>query len=351
MLSTQPAAPLTRSRPRRRAQGDDPQREVAGDLPVVPRFLGLLQQRRAPPGRVADREGCGRSGRPVVAPERAGRRRMTSLPGGLGDIVDGDHEVEARPGRRRARRRPGVEATGLPATQTSALTWPAPGWSSPPRARPRAFAAELRQPARTRECQAPRWPGADELLPTTSIAGLNIVPPGRSRLPVRRVDRLQRGPLRDAPCMPACSPPSARAWRRSVRRRWCGEIGDPFGRYAARLRRTPGVNGSTAARTASMPSTYAGAWPGPRRGSCDDREQDKRIGARADGQVVVGDLRRLGPARVDDDEPAPRALVRAPARKSGTVMIEPLLAIGLVPISTSRSVRSMSGIGSRNWWP
>ena len=48
----------------------------------------------------------------------------------------------------------------------------------------------------------------------------------------------------------------------------------------------------------------------------------------------------------------PRAL-RARSRfgKSGTVISEPFEAIGLAPNTRKYDVRSMSGIGSRSWWP
>ena len=37
--------------------------------------------------------------------------------------------------------------------------------------------------------------------------------------------------------------------------------------------------------------------------------------------------------------------------KSGTVISEPLDAIGLAPKTRKYDVRSMSGIGSSSWWP
>ena len=37
--------------------------------------------------------------------------------------------------------------------------------------------------------------------------------------------------------------------------------------------------------------------------------------------------------------------------KSGTVIREPLDAIGLAPMTRNHDVRSMSGIGRKSWWP
>ena len=48
----------------------------------------------------------------------------------------------------------------------------------------------------------------------------------------------------------------------------------------------------------------------------------------------------------------PRALrSRTRCGKSGTVISEPLEAIGLAPNIRKNDVRSMSGIGSISWWP
>jgi hypothetical protein len=35
----------------------------------------------------------------------------------------------------------------------------------------------------------------------------------------------------------------------------------------------------------------------------------------------------------------------------GAVMMLPLLTAGFAPITKKKSVRSMSGIGRRTWWP
>ncbi len=116
-----------------------------------------------------------------------------------------------------------------------------------------------------------------------------------------------------------------------------------------------GVNGSTAVRTASTPvDVRARARAAP---ECEhlphQREEHGGVGARADEVVLVRDLGGLGAPRVEHDEPpsAGGQLAASGPGKSGTVHSEPLDAIGLWPTRTSRSVRSMSGTGRRNWWP
>ena len=63
-------------------------------------------------------------------------------------------------------------------------------------------------------------------------------------------------------------------------------------------------------------------------------------------EVVIGAFGGLGAARVDHDHPS-TTLAKCGGRpgKSGTVHIEPFDTIGFEPMSTSRSVRSMSGTG------
>ena len=68
--------------------------------------------------------------------------------------------------------------------------------------------------------------------------------------------------------------------------------------------------------------------------------------------MLVGHLGGLGAARVEDDHPAAARLeVAQPLGKSGTVISEPLEAIGLAPTTRNYDVRSMSGIGQESWWP
>ena len=62
------------------------------------------------------------------------------------------------------------------------------------------------------------------------------------------------------------------------------------------------------------------------------RQQQGGVGAGPHEVVLVGDLRGLGAARVEDDNRPPRSLrSRSRAGKSGTVIREPLDAIGLAP--------------------
>ena len=77
------------------------------------------------------------------------------------------------------------------------------------------------------------------------------------------------------------------------------------------------------------------------------RQRGRRVGARADGHVLVGLLGGAAAARVDDDQPRRRARRSASMRpgQSGAVARLPFDAYGLAPSMSRKSVRSMSGTG------
>ena len=100
------------------------------------------------------------------------------------------------------------------------------------------------------------------------------------------------------------------------------------------------------------------------------RHEQERVGARADEVVLVGDARRLGAARVDDDELARRARASPPgaARCPGAVMMLPFETSGVgadaeeevravdvraragaPDARTSRAPRACAGAGRRSW--
>ena len=158
----------------------------------------------------------------------------------------------------------GVEDTGFPAMVSSARTCPSPGvvissasaetGSSPP------------NPGnpRTRVRLVPKPPGESTPRPMRSTAGVvNIVPPGRSRLPVRMLiactAHWHTTPWAcvDTPIRPWTAADGAAARSRARRRTASADMPDT--RSAS-----SGVNPATASRTRSMPCTYsAGAARSP----------------------------------------------------------------------------------------
>ncbi len=206
---------------------------------------------------------------------------------------------------------------------------------------------------RTRERLRENPPGPRTPRPTRSTAGVvNIVPPGRSRLPVRRLRawtaHWQSTPNDwvDTPIRPWTAAEGAAA-RSRARRRTSSAL-TPLTRSAS-----SGVNGSTAARTASRPSTQAG-------GVARSATRSSRTIARRTAASEPGRTKRCSSAIFavsvrrgsrTTSRPPREASSRRRCGKSGTVHSEPFDAIGLWPTRTRRSVRSMSGTGRRNWWP
>lgn len=119
-----------------------------------------------------------------------------------------------------------------------------------------------------------------------------------------------------------------------------------------------GENAATAARTASTSAalTTADAAPSRTRPSSNsvcaiaasrNGSAPGRIGRCSSATLAVS-VRRG--SMTTSRPPRWRSALARP-RKSGTVHMLPLLAIGLAPITSSQSVRSMSGTGTLNQWP
>ena len=77
-----------------------------------------------------------------------------------------------------------------------------------------------------------------------------------------------------------------------------------------------------------------------------DGEQQRGVRAWRDRQPLVGTGGRRGAHRVDDNDLAALADASMMPITSGAASSEPCDAAGLAPITTSRSVRSMSGTGN-----
>ena len=114
-----------------------------------------------------------------------------------------------------------------------------------------------------------------------------------------------------------------------------------------------GVNGRTAVRTASSPSTYDGGVVRPSsKSTCSIASSTK---ASVPGRTKwcscaawAVSVRRGSTTTIRP----PRALSsRSRAGKSGTVIRLPLEAIGFAPNTRKCAVRSRSGTGSISWWP
>ena len=81
------------------------------------------------------------------------------------------------------------------------------------------------------------------------------------------------------------------------------------------------------------------------------KEREKEIGVapRPDEEVTIGDLRRLGEARIDDHQlAAARAQGREAPAHVGRRHDAPLETTGFAPTTRKNAVRSMSGIGKRS---
>ena len=139
--------------------------------------------------------------------------------------------------------------------------------------------------------------------------------------------QIEPKPWVDSPIRPYAAAPSAAANSRVIRRISSAGTPETASAYS-------GVKSATASRTDSSPRTYAGGSVellGEQR--VHHRQQHGGVGARPDEVVLVGDLGGLGAPRVEDDHLAAARLAAraAAAGKSGTVISEPLEAIGLAP--------------------
>ena len=145
---------------------------------------------------------------------------------------------------------------------------------------------------------------------------------------------------------PYAAPPSAAA--SSLARRRTSSAAMPLTRSAA-----SGVKGSTSSRTRSTRSTYGAGRVRPSSNSV--RTMASTTTASEPGRTkkcssaaLAVSVRRGSTTTIRP----PRALrARSRLGKSGTVISEPFEAIGLAPSTRKYDVRSMSGIGSRSWWP
>ena len=156
-------------------------------------------------------------------------------------------------------------------------------------------------------------------------------------------------PVVETPMRPyAAPPPRLPAAASSRARRRTSSAAMPLTRSAA-----SGVKGSTSSRTRSTRSTYGAGRVRPSSNSV--RTMASTTTASEPGRTkkcssaaFAVSVRRGSTTTIRP----PRAL-RARSRfgKSGTVISEPFEAIGLAPNTRKYDVRSMSGIGSRSWWP
>ena len=121
---------------------------------------GLAKTAGREPRRVADREAV--EDQVVLVALQRGRRRQdhVGVPGGLVEVdVDRDHEVQRRRAPGPARRRPGVDSTGLPAMVTIARIWPSPGVSISSRITAAGSSPPNSGMSRTRLRHTSWWPG------------------------------------------------------------------------------------------------------------------------------------------------------------------------------------------------
>ena len=82
----------------------------------------------------------------------------------------------------------GVDSTGLPASVSSARTWPSPGVSISSRSTLTGSSPANSGRPRTRLRHTSQWPRPTMPRPTMSTAGsVNSTPPSRSKLPVSRL--------------------------------------------------------------------------------------------------------------------------------------------------------------------
>ena len=251
--------------------------------------------------------------------------------------VDRDHEVEPRQralepravGRRQHRvagdRDQRADLARRPASRSprrASTTGSSPPNSGSPRTR-------LRQRAK-----CPRPPPSSARRPGRPPAGEHRAAP-RSRLPVTTLStltaswRARRTPAWTRRCARSRRPlgaPRTRARAGEWCRRRC--------RYAGRRARARSA-ATAVARAPSTPRPRAGPAarsPSANRITCEHREQQQRVAARADEEVLAAELRGLGAPRIEDDHLAAARLDRLePRRTSGAVIRLPFDASGLAP--------------------
>ena len=225
---------------------------------------------------------------------------------------------------RSSRPESGVESTGLPATVISARIWPSPGVSiSSASADDRELAEELGQPAHpavpATEAHAPPDAGR-----RAGLRGAGVRAPGRGQgehratLPVEvareRVHHVDEPRRERAELLGAgADPPVHRGplGGREVARDAPDRLGvdaadgrDDLGREVARQPRDLVEPVDVPVGVAELHEPF-----GDER--VHEPEQEVRVGARADEEVLVRLLRGLRAARVDDDEPAAARADRA----------------------------------------
>ena len=153
-------------------------------------------------------------------------------------------------------------------------------------------------------------------------------------------------PWVDSPIRPYAAAASAAAKSRVSRR--ISSAGTPLA-VSARS----GVKSATSSATRSTWSTYGGGVVSPSsKSTC---TMASSTAASEPGRTKWCSVATLAVSvrRGSSTTSRPPRALRSRTRcgKSGTVISEPLEAIGLAPNIRKYDVRSMSGIGSINWWP
>ena len=219
--------------------------------------------------------------------------------------VDAHHEVERRRARGRAAPQSGVDSTGLPATVISARIWPSPGVSiSSARHTTGQLAVDLGQAAHPRACAA----RTARRGPCRGVPPVLALPVGglgehRAAGPVEVAgEHVSTSTSHDASVPNSCVHVPMRPYTAARRR------GRELAREAAdRRRRRCRITGRDAlgrerraasAATSSTPvDVTRRAAPRSTRSLGEqhvhDREQEERVGAGPDDEVLVGLLRRL----------------------------------------------------------
>ena len=244
----------------------------------------------------------------------------------------------------------------MPATVSSARIWPSPGVSISSRSAETGSSPAISGRPRTRERQASWWPRPISPVPTASIAGRGEHRPARAvEVAAEDVEAVDR-PLADRAERSGgdADPAVDHAARRPPRAR--GRAAGP------RRPRSPliasarsGVKSATRSTTVPSPSTYdatVGRAARSRTARAASRAAPTRRcrGARS-GARRRPSRSRCGAGRARPSGRRARAGRARRCGKSGTVISEPLDAIGLAPITRKYDVRSMSGIGRKSWWP
>ena len=202
------------------------------------------------------------------------------------------------------RRRSASRRTGLPATVTSARTWPSPGVSISSASVTTGSSPKTSGRPRTRLCQRPKRtpapvPGVPDACSRCPPAGVvNIAPPSRSRLPVEHVDDVdeparERAELLRARADAAVAPRPRGASR--ARARSAGSSPASIPQCAATR---SGVK-SRGERARPRRARRSAPRPAPRSDEAlgEERVHDRRTGSarrcRADRQVLVRLVRGL----------------------------------------------------------